>query len=52
MKNIEKPKKTEEGETKEKEQKIQVERFYNTEHDFSISWYKDIPSLYNETIEK
>jgi len=30
----------------------EVERFFNKEMDFSISWYKDIKTLYNSTMEK
>ena len=30
----------------------EVERFYNKENNFSISWYKDIKTLYNATMEK
>ena len=30
----------------------EIERFYNKEMNFSISWYKDIKTLYNATMEK
>ena len=30
---------------------MQVERFYNKENNFSISWYSDIRSLYNRELQ-
>ena len=35
-----------------KQPDYQVERFFNKDVNFSISWYQDVRSLYNHTIEK
>ena len=35
-----------------KQDDYQVERFFNKEANFSISWYQDVRSLYNHSIEK
>ena len=35
-----------------KQADYKVERFFNKESNFSISWYQDVRSLYNHTIEK
>ena len=35
-----------------KQADYQVERFFNKEQNFSISWYQDVRSLYNHSIEK
>ena len=33
------------------ESESQVERFYNKENNFSISWYSDVRSLYNRELQ-
>jgi hypothetical protein len=30
----------------------QIDRFFNKEHNFSITWYPALPSLFNQTLEK
>ena len=35
-----------------KQADFKVERFYNKDANFSISWYQDVRSLYNHTIER
>jgi hypothetical protein len=39
--------------TDEKKKKIEtkVDRFRNNELNFSITWYSDLPSVYNDTLE-
>lgn len=36
---------------KKKKVETKVDRFRSNQHNFSITWYSDLPSVYNDTLE-
>ena len=50
MQTLEK-RKEEGGSAKDARGEVQIERFTNKDHNFSVSWYPDLKSLYQYTME-